>query len=363
MYRSVLRSPLPYVGLILLLAAVLWGVPLAAQDGRFSQLNTTPLLTNPALTAIMNGDLRVSLNYQRLLTTLDRGEGYRNLKATVERRLPVGRSNFAGVGVVLQHDRAGIGNFIRTQGMLSGSYQQLLSAGPAGRSQYLSIGAQLGFGQRGFDFNKLWFSEQYFVDPVSRQAYIDRSLPSGEPFGGVGSRFYPDVNTGVAWLATFGRRRSAYAGLAVYHLTAPNVSPLPEFTDALDRRYVVYLGGELPLGGGPLSLLPAARLMRQGPAAIAQFGGNLRYQDRRQEAVALRTGIWLQITDGADEFAGASAMVVQFALEFEAYQLGVSYDLIVGALANATAGRGGFEISAIYTRPAAGRARVRCPKF
>ncbi|WP_254826564.1 PorP/SprF family type IX secretion system membrane protein [Lewinella sp. JB7] len=336
-----------------------------AQDARFSQLSTTPMLNNPALTGVMNGTLRLSVNYQSLYTSVQNAEGYQSVAAAVELRRPVGRVNYVGIGVQLQHDRAGSTDFVRSVGALSASYQQQLhSGGRGGRySHYLSGGVQVGVGQRGFDINKLWFSEQYFVDPGTRAAYVDRNLATGEAFSGIGGQLYPDVSTGLTWFATFGDRAGAYFGGAVYHLTRPNVSPLPEYTDLLARRYVAYGGGELPLGRGYLSLLPAARVMLQGPSRSAMAGGSLRYTERAWREVALRVGTYTQITNVHESTTGLGALVVLVGLETEDLQLGLSYDITTSGLREVNSRRGGFELSIIYTRGEAVGQKVRCPTF
>ena len=329
-----------------------------AQDARFSQLHATQMLSNPALTGVMNGGLRVTLNYQTRYMTLDDTEGFRSIASAVEVRKPLGRQNFVGLAAQLQHDRAGHSDFVRSQGMLSGSYQQQVASG-----QFISGGAQVGVGQRGYDLTKLWFSDQYFVDPVSRAAYVDRSLPNGEPFGGQGSRLYLDMNAGVAYFASLGDRRGYYAGAAAYHLNRPNVSPLPGEEDLLDRRYVVHAGGELALGRGYMSVLPSGRAMVQGPSLTALVGSQLRYTERSWREIALRIGGYLHLGRGREERLGLAAIVALVGLEYDDYHLGLSYDLSVGALNRPTAGRGGFELSVVYSKAADRKQRVRCPRF
>lgn len=357
------RALPPYVWLTLLIA-LSYCTRVPAQDARFSQLTATPMLNNPALTGVINGQLRLTGNYQTLFTTLNRSEGYRSVAAAAELRRPVGNGNFAGFGIQLQHDRAGESDFVRSQGALSASYQQQLTQGRRrGNAQFLSGGVQLGLGQRGFDMNKLWYSEQYFVDPITRDAYLDRSLASGEPGGGIGGQIYLDVSAGVAWFATFAERTSAYAGIAAYHLSQPNVSPVAGYSDPLHRRYVLYAGGELPLGTGGFSLLPAVRAMRQGPSFSSLIGANVRYTQREWREIALRVGSWLQWTNREDAGVGPGAVVAVVALETEEVQLGLSYDLTVGPLSLNTGTRGGFELSIIYTRAASYRGPVACPRF
>ncbi len=351
--------------MLLLCCLALLGTCVRAQDARFSQLSATPMLNNPALTGVMNGRLRLTANYQALYTTLNDTEGYRALAAGAEVRLPVGNHNFAGFGVQVQHDRAPTSNYVRSTGMLSGSYQQRIAGGLRGNrnTHYLSAGVQVGIGQRGFDLTKLWFSEQYFVDPVSRNAYLDRSAASGEPNRGLGGDSYLDVNVGLTWFAALGDRAGAYLGGAVYHVSEPDVSPFADYTDLLDRRYVLHGGGELPLGSGEMSLLPAMRLMRQGPSFSGLMGTSLRYTERAWREIALRLGAWMQLTRVLDDRIAPATVVAAVHLEMETVQLGLSYDLAVGPLGQVSSSRGGFEISATYVRPAPGRNRVTCPTF
>lgn len=336
-----------------------------AQDARFSQIAAAPLLVNPALTGVMPGQLRLSTNFRELYGSLPGGKGYRSVAAGLDLRRPAGNGNFFGFGAQLQRDQAGDSDFVRAQGLLSFSYQQHLGGRRFRRDEghFLSAGAQIGFGQRGFDFNKLWFSNQYFVNENTREAYLDTSLPTGERFSGRGSGLYPDVNAGIAWFGQFGERRGAYAGAAVYHLNRPNVSPLPGSQDLLDPRLVFHGGGELPLGSGEISLLPAARFMVQGPGIEALLGSSFRYTERRWREVALRVGLWSQISNQINDQPAVNAWVVSAGLETEQLQLGLSYDVSVGALNPVTNSRGGWEISLLYVQPANYRQKVICPKF
>ncbi|MEL6357998.1 MAG: type IX secretion system membrane protein PorP/SprF, partial [Bacteroidota bacterium] len=139
---------------------------ISAQDARFAQFYASPLNTNPALTGVMEGQLRFTANYRELYTSILGSDGFKTVAAGLELRRPVGRGNFFGVGVHLMRDQAGASNFTRNQGSISGSFQkQVGGSRRRGPSSYLVAGGQLTFGQRGFDVEKLWFSNQFFVDP------------------------------------------------------------------------------------------------------------------------------------------------------------------------------------------------------
>ena len=343
----------------------LYGTRAASQDASFRQLGASPMLNNPALTGVVDGQLRLELNYQEIYTRLTTEQAYRSVAASVDFRRPVRRGNFAGIGLVVQHDQAGSSDYVRSQGLISGSYQQQIAGtGRGSRSaHYLSGGAQLGLGQRGFDLNKVWFSEQYFVDATTREAYLDRSLPSGERFAGMSGDPYVDINAGVAWFATLGDRRSAYLGAAAYHLSEPNVSPVPGLEDVLYRRYVLHGGGEIPLADGFSTVLPSFRVSWQGPAQSALAGASLRYTQRAWREVALRLGGYGQLTGREGDRFGLASVLLLVALEMESVQISASYDLRTGGLRSLTNARGGFELSFVYRQAANYPSRVRCPSF
>ena len=338
---------------------------LKSQDALFKQMGASPLLTNPALTGVMDEQLRLQLNYQELYTRLTTDEAYRSVAAGLDIRRPVNRGNFAGFGVLVQHDKAGSSDYVRSQGLISASYQQQVAGYGRGRraAHYLSGGGQLGMGQRGFDLNKVWFSEQYFVDPSSRQAYLDRNLPTGESLAGISGGVYLDVNAGVAWFASFAERRSAYFGASAYHLNEPDVSPVPGTEDLLYRRYVIHGGGEIPVGKHFSTFLPSFRWVQQGPSQALLAGGSFRYTQREWREIALRMGSYGQLTGQEGASTGLESLIVLAAIELEAVQFGLSYDLRTGNLNSVTNSRGGFEFSVVYRQSANYPSRVKCPTF
>lgn len=343
---------------LLLLFTWLLSTCAPAQDARFNQLHATPLLTNPALTGVMNAHLRLTLNYRTSYNTVADSEGFRSMAVASEFRRPVGRQNSVGLGLQLQHDRAGTHNYVRSQAVAAVSYQQAV-----GHDSYLALGVQGGVGQRGFDGNKLWYSNQYFVDAGSRRAYLDRQLPNGEPFTSLGTQLYADVNIGLAYFASYGERQGLYFGGSAYHLTRPNLSPLPGGEDPLYQRYVVHAGGEVPIGSGDMSLLPSGRVMQQGPSLSGLVGAAMRYTEQRLGEVALRAGLWTHLVRDRDAGLALGSLIALVSLEYEQYHVTVSYDLAVGPLQLSTGARGGLELGMVYQHEGPGRMRVDCPNF
>ncbi|PHI20796.1 hypothetical protein CEQ90_05385 [Lewinellaceae bacterium SD302] len=342
------------------LVAVLSVLQLNAQEARFAQFYANPMYTNPAMTGVMEGQLRFTANYRELYTSILGNDGFRTISAGLEIRRPVGRGNFFGFGAQFLRDQAA-GNFTRNTGVLSGSFQKKLAGGRRGPTYFLSGGAQLGFGQRGFDVNKLWFSNQFFVDDINRTAFIDRGLSSGEAFGAANSGLYIDFNAGLLWYGVMQNGTSFYVGGSAYHLNEPNISFIG-LDDPLARRFVGHAGAELPLGSSGFSILPATMVQIQGPATSATAGANFRYSQKDWKEVALRAGLWAHVSNRLDALA-MDAMIFTAVLELERVQFGVSYDITVNDLKLSNNGRGAFELSMIYVQKANYRSKVECPTF
>lgn len=336
---------------------------LAAQDARFSQFYANPQFVNPALTGVMEGQLRFTANYRELYTSVLGNEGFKTLSAGVETRQQAGRNDFFGLGLHIMRDEVGESNFTRNQGLVSASYQKQVggSSRRRGPANFLVAGAQLGFAQRGFDIEKLWFSNQFFVDPSSRAAYIDRGLDSGEAFAASSSGLYLDFNAGLLWYSVIDENTSFYAGAAASHLSEPNISVIDE-VDKLYRKYTFHMGGEMALGKSGFSVLPAVIVQSQGPMFTTMAGANIRYTQREWREVALRAGAWAHVSNRLDQ-TSLDAIIVSAILETGRLQLGLSYDLSTGDITQSNYGRGAFEISMIYVQPATYRAKVDCPKF
>jgi type IX secretion system PorP/SprF family membrane protein len=328
------------------------------QDPRFSQFYRAPLQLNPAMIGSFEGKARFNVNYRDLYSSILKDQPFRTLGASFDMRQRMVQNDYLGIGFTLQRDQAGASQLNRTQGNIGLSFmKQLGGSRYATDEQYLIAGAQLGFGQRSFSWQKLWFSNQY--DVLNGRVNFD--APSGEEFDRQYSNLYLDFNAGVLWYAIFGENMSIYAGGALHHINAPNISFLEAGEDRLYRKWVAHAGGELPIAGG-LSLLPAAAVMLQGPAVSATFGGNFRYTNHEWKELALRAGAWYHLSHQYPALGG-DAVIVSMFLELERWTLGLSYDITVSQLTAANNSRGALELSLAYFLPEQQRYRVACPKY
>jgi len=352
--------PHPINYLFVLLTLLLSMSGLRGQDARFSQFYLNPLQLNPAMTGVFPGKTRVALNYRSLYSSILNDQAYRTFSAGVDMRFPSVGRDYLGVGISFLRDEAGLSRFNRTSGQLGLAYlKQISGSSRYNRSeQFLVAGGQVGFGQRGFEWDQLWFSRQF--DPNA--AAIDRNSPSGESFPQEPNSHYLDLHAGLLWYAVFRDDASIYAGGAVHHFNAPEVSFFENETVELYRRWTVHAGGQLPVTE-ELSLLPALAFITQGPATSTTGGVNFRYTNRQWREAAVRIGIWGHLSQGIENSLTTDAIVITTIIETERWNIGASYDITASSLTDANNSRGAYEFSLMYTLPEKRRYQVKCPNF
>jgi len=334
-------------------------VDLKAQDPRFSQFYAAPLHLSPAMIGVFQGKVRFTATYRDQYSSILEDKAYRTFAGSFDMRFRTVDKDYVGLGFSLSRDQAGASRFNRTQGNAGLSFmKQLGGSRYSSTDQYLVAGAQIGFEQRGFDSDVLWFSNQFDTEG----AFINYNAPSGEGFDENPQQIFLDFNAGLLWYALFDENMSIYAGGALYHISKPAISFQEQGNDRLYRRWVAHAGGELPLGTG-MSLLPAAIFMTQGPSTSTTFGGNLRFSNRDWREVKLRAGVWGHLANMREQGIGMESVIFSAVLELERWGIGISYDVTTSTLARANDARGGLEISLIYLQPDKGRHRVNCPVY
>lgn len=331
-----------------------------AQDPRFAQFYANPLQLNPAMIGVFEGQMRFTANYRDLYSSVLANKPYRTLTAGLEFKSPVGRSDFASFAISTLRDRAGTSNFQRTRLTLGGSYMKQLDDNRRGNGgQYLVIGAQIGAGQRSYNWEDLWFTEQFNEGTAS----VDYTADNGEAFDKASTNIFMDFNAGLLWYALFDDNNSIYVGGSMHHLNKPSISLLDNPMEKLPTRYVVHAGGELPFNDN-LSILPAVAFQSQGTAMSTTFGGNFRYRNRDWKELAIRAGMWGHVANKLEQGFGIDAVIFTTILEMERWNFGISYDVTTSILSVANNSRGAFELSLIYVHPPQSRKyRVNCPNF
>ena len=82
-------------------------VAVGAQDIHFSQFYMSPLNLNPAMTGVMNCNIRLAANYRNQWASVLRDNAYRTYSVSYDQKIPVGRYDYFGIGGTFWGDRAG----------------------------------------------------------------------------------------------------------------------------------------------------------------------------------------------------------------------------------------------------------------
>lgn len=349
----------------LLTACLLVGLQFTvnAQDPHFSQFYAAPVQMNPAMTGVFPGSFRLIANYRTQNYAVLGNQSYRTIAASADMRSRSGRDDSFGLGIAALNDQVGESNFTRSKAVLSAAYHKNLGGGRyRSGDQYLIGGAQLGVGQWTFDFNNLWFTEQFEITNAG-EAFVNFAASNGETnLNAMETDLFIEFNAGLLYYNVIDDDNSFYLGGAMHHLTEPNVTFLNDASEKLYRRYVGQIGGQFSLNR-EVSLLPAATVMSQGPSFLAIGGLNLRYNNRDWREVAIRAGLWGRVVNQGDNGLGFDAVVISAILEVERLQIGLNYDLTVSDLSVANDSRGAFELAVVYVAPSKERFKVACPRF
>jgi type IX secretion system PorP/SprF family membrane protein len=330
----------------------------AAQDPRFSQYYASPYNLNPALTGVFNGQCRTTLNYRdqwnSVLTTVP----FRTYSVSGEYRRALASDDYVAFGIGAMHDEVGTARYQQNKASLGFAFLKQLAGGRNRNEQYLSAGAQLGFGQNSIDWSNLWFSRQY--DAFNEQP--DLGASNGETFGEGNTPLYADFNAGLLWYMVMENDGFFYIGGAGHHLNQPKISLMQTNNTVMYRRWSGHMGGQFPVSE-VLSLLPAVQVMKQGPSFEADFGMNIRYYNNDLNELALRAGLWSRLGNRLNSGIHSDALTIVTMLELNRVMVGLSYDLTVSSLRRANNSRGAFEISLSYYHPERRRSKVTCPRF
>ena len=161
----------------------------AQQDINFSQFYELPLLRNPALAGIFNGNVRFTAAYRNQWESVT--TPYRSMAVGAEVKFFKGLApgDFVTAGLQVTNDAAGDANLKRTQFMPVINYHKLLSEE---KNTYISVAFMGGTVSESFDAGKLRFDDQFVNGTYSS------SNPTSQSFKNTGFN-YLDASTGISF--------------------------------------------------------------------------------------------------------------------------------------------------------------------
>ncbi len=323
---------------------VLFVVPLVlgkvfAQDPEFSQFYANPLYLNPALAGVTICP-KANANYRNQWPGI--GKSFITYNVSYDQYV-----NFlhGGLGIILTADRAGNGNLNTTAISLMYAYKFNLT-----EHLQASGALKVGYYQRTLVWENLIFGDQ--IDPLNGNInpYTKDKAPDNSTIG------VPDFSTGI-FLAY---DDLIYGGIAVDHLTQPDVGFYASNNTPLFMKYTVHVGSVINLhkNGGT------------GEDREFSISPNILYQQQfqfHQLNIGLYVtvdpfigGIWFR-----HNFENADAVIPMIGLHYKSLRIGYSYDYTVSSLRSASGGA--HEVSASWQFPCLEKRRhlraIKCPRF
>ncbi len=340
---------------ILLFVFILLGMTTKsyAQDLHFSQFYNAPLQLNPAMTGLMEGDIRIMGNYRSQWGSVT--VPFTTFAVAGDASLLKGfaTNDFVGAGILLMNDQAGDAEFRITQAQLSIAYFKVLNDAA---NHYIGLGFQLGGVQHSITEENLFFDNQFNGD------IFDTSIPTGENFGR-NNFFYTDLSAGFIWYLAPNKYNDVFFGLSMAHVNQPDVTFYEsDLKENLYTRYTIH-GGAMVRLNGIFSLLPRVILLNQGPHREANVGVLAKLYLDANNTFGGETHLYIGGT-----YRIGDAVVPTIRLDYSNLSATISYDLNVSKLSTVSLGRGGMELAVSYVFDLFDielrkDQKVGCPKF
>jgi type IX secretion system PorP/SprF family membrane protein len=316
-------------------------IPCMAQDIHFSQFWMTPLLLNPAQAGSQQ-NMRAAVNYRDQWSSV--AQPYKTGNVSFDMKL--GKNDkkvFSGIGVNISQDKAGDAQLKTFQASLSYACHVHLND-----KSTLGLGLYAGIIQRSISTASLQWMNQYDgtgynSSMASGETSTANSLTRVDAGGGL----HYEYGKGEKYM-TGNDHKKFNAGIAAFHLNRPAYS-FYATSEKLFIKTVAYATGEFGISNSAVSIVPGAVYSMQGTSGELIIGTMFQYQFKSDSKYtgyvhgsSLSIGAYYRNND---------AVIATMLLKIANYAIGISYDINTSALAAATKGRGGFEISLRYINP------------
>jgi type IX secretion system PorP/SprF family membrane protein len=321
--------------------AVLFIPQLFAQDIHFSQMKFAPLNVNPAA-AGLNGKYNAIANYRTQWNSV--ADPFTTLGASFDMKFDEPRKNkgFLAAGINFYHDVAGNMRMTTSNINLSVAYHLRVN-----RTSTLGVGLQVGYAQRGLGTVNGLYASQY------NGSDFDQNIVSGENFGQMNFGFV-DAGGGLIFnhnsLSENSFRSNGYSlsiGVGAYHLTQPSYSFLQGGKDDLAIRFTGFIESEFVVNNSAVSLMPAMYYQRQGTHQEIYGGTYIKFAIIKPSSrTSLREGFSIAY---GPFYRFGDAFVNKLLIDYNGYAIGISYDLNISSLTQASKGRGGVEFMFRYS--------------
>ncbi|MEI6950865.1 PorP/SprF family type IX secretion system membrane protein, partial [Paraflavisolibacter sp. H34] len=297
----------------------------------FSQFYELPLLRNPALAGIYNGDVRLTSAYRNQWQAVTTPYQTMALGSEVKFAVSEASNDYFSLGLQVTNDVAGDSRMGKTQVLPLLAFHKSVNGD---KDSYLSAGFLGGAVQHRFDPTKLTFDDQFVggsfrATNATRQTFSNTNVT------------YWDAAAGLSYSSVMGYDTRYYIGAGLFHFNQPKVAFNRANDFRLNRKFVFNAGLNVPTGEWDRLTLYGDYFVQggnsQGQGGFL-FTHNLLQEDE-EESVDLVGGLFCRWND---------AVIPMVKLNYYKLAVGLSYDVNISKLKTASNLRGGMELTLSY---------------
>jgi type IX secretion system PorP/SprF family membrane protein len=341
-----MKTFLRYQFLLLFFLMSLWTH--AQQDISFSQFYELPLLRNPALAGIFNGNVRLTAAYRNQWESIT--VPYRTMALGAEIKFFKGLApgDFVTTGLQITNDVAGDSILTRTQIFPVLNYHKLLNEE---NSTLISAAFMGGPVSERFDPGKLQFDDQFVNGAYSA------SNPTSQTFSRTNFS-YMDLSTGLSFTSLIKNNAKFYFGVGLFHFTKPKLSFMQDNDVQLNKKWV-FNTGVSAYTSVYNRIVVYADYFIQGGNRMGQ-GGFLYTHNFDHTGDDAKLSL-----SGGTVYRWNDAIIPVIKINTDKLSIGLSYDVNISKLKTASQYRGGFELTLSYMGLLLGKNKdaelVECP--
>lgn len=314
-----------------------------AQEIHFSQFYANPLTTNPAQTAWYNGNVRVNCMYRDQWRAID-SRPFQTISFSAEKQFHLYDHTY-GFGIQALRDESGYVGLEVDKILVSGALALHIN----GHS--LSGGVQLGLVYKNTNALDYTYDQQF---DLGGNSVFNRDYETGEIESD--PLFHLAINAGVMWSKRLSYNYIAEAGVSLFNLNTPyeTLNGVELESTKQNLRTAIQFGGTIELNNR-LDIQPKIVYMMQEKATCFLLCALVDYE--LSESTILYGGPLFRY--GWSKNFDASIFTI--GTKYKRFDIGLSYDVNVSSLREATNFRGAFEVSVTYLSPSWKSTKVKIP--
>ncbi len=314
-----------------------------AQEVHFSQFYANPLAINPAQTAWYNGNVRVNCMFRDQWRAIDR-KPFQTISFSAEKQFHLYDHTY-GIGIQAIRDESGYVGLEVDKVLVSGAFALHIN----GHS--LSGGVQLGLVYKNTKTLDYTYDQQF---DLGGNSVFNRNYETGEIDSD--PLFHMAINAGVMWSKRLTYNYIAEAGVSLFNINTPyeSLNGVELESTKQNLRTAIQFGGTVVLNNR-LDIQPKIVYMMQEKATCFLLGALVDYE--LNESTILYGGPLFRY--GWSKNFDASIITV--GAKYKRFDFGLSYDVNVSSLRQATDFRGALELSVTYLSPSWKSTKVKIP--